>query len=189
MQSISLPGEVEMTPGPIDARVALPACTALEPSLPPGTRPWGNTTIMVQCAAPNPWTIYVRATVKVVADYLVTTRPLKTGTGNCGFRPDQPEKAIVTQLPPGIVTDWNQAIGRTLEELLFPESPLRQDMLRNSDSCNTESDCEACLQRTGVQCERGRQSAYPMTEGQPVKVRSASGTVVSGIAGIVEVTY
>ena len=38
-QSAGLPGQVEITPGAVDARVNLPACAALEPALPPGSRP------------------------------------------------------------------------------------------------------------------------------------------------------
>ncbi|MDN5881172.1 MAG: flagellar basal body P-ring formation protein FlgA, partial [Nitrosospira sp.] len=53
-QSAGLPGKVEITPGAVDARADLPACAALEPALPPGSRPWGNTTVIVSCAAPSP---------------------------------------------------------------------------------------------------------------------------------------
>jgi flagella basal body P-ring formation protein FlgA len=191
MHSIGLPGEVEITPGPIDARMALPACTALEPSLPPGTRPWGNTTVMVQCTAPNPWTIYVRATVKVVADYLVTTKPLRQGqviaASDLASR-----KGDLTQLPPGIVTDWNQAIGRTLGSSLSFGSPLRQDMLRAQTAVIQNQTVKLVSSGRGFSVSAEGKALTHATEGQVVKVRSASGTVVSGIAragAIVEVTY
>ena len=79
IQSVGLPGQVEITLAPLDARVNLPACAALEPSLSPGSRASGNTTVTVRCAAPSPWTVYVRATVKVISDYVVSTKPLAQG--------------------------------------------------------------------------------------------------------------
>jgi flagellar basal body P-ring formation protein FlgA len=191
MQSTGLPGEVEITPGSIDARMALPVCTALEPSLPPGTRPWGNTTVMVQCTAPNPWTIYVRATVKVMAEYLVSAKPLRQGhvitASDLTSR-----KGDLTQLPPGIVTDWNQAIGRTLGGSLPFGSPLRQDMLRAQTAVIPNQTVKLISSGRGFSVSAEGKALTHATEGQPVKVRSASGTVVSGIAragAIVEVTY
>lgn len=191
MQSVGLPGEVEITPGPIDARVALPACTALEPSLPPGTRPWGNTTIMVQCTAPQSWTIYVRATVKVMADYLVSAKPLRQGHVIAASDLTS-RKGDLTHLPPGIVTDWNQAIGRALGGNLPFGSPLRQDMLRAPTAVIPNQTVKLVSSGRGFSVSSEGKALTHATEGQPVKVRSASGTVVSGIAragAIVEVTY
>lgn len=191
MQSIGLPGEVEITSGTIDGRLALPACTALKPSLPPGTRPWGNTTVMVRCTAPHSWTIYVRATVKVVAEYLVSTRPLRQGqvidASDLTNR-----KGDLTQLPPGIVTDWNQAIGRTLGGSLPFGSPLRQDMLRAQTAVIQNQTVKLVSSGRGFSVSAEGKALTHATEGQPVTVRSASGAVVSGIAragAIVEVTY
>lgn len=191
MQSIGLPGDVEITPGPIDARVALPACAALEPALPPGTRPWGNTTVRVQCAAPQSWTIYVRATVKVVADYLVSARPLRQGHVIAASDLTS-RKGDLTQLPPGIVTDWNQAIGRTLAGSLPFGGPLREDMLRAQAAVLQNQTVKLVSSGRGFSVSAEGRALNNATEGQPVKVRSASGTVVNGIAragAIVEVTY
>jgi flagella basal body P-ring formation protein FlgA len=159
--------------------------------LPPGSRPWGNTTVMVQCMAPSPWTIYVRATVKVVADYLVTTRPLRQGQVIAASDLTS-RKGDLTQLPPGIVTDWNQAIGRTLGSSLPFGSPLRQDMLRAQTAVIQNQTVKLVSSGRGFSVSAEGKALTHATEGQPVKVRSASGTVVSGIAragAIVEVTY
>jgi flagella basal body P-ring formation protein FlgA len=124
-QSAGLPGQAEITLGEIDGRLNLPSCAALEPALPPGSRAWGNTTVMVRCAVPHPWTVYVRATVKVVADYVVSARPLAQGQiltiADLATR-----RGDLTQLPPGIVTDASQAFGRTMASSIPFGSPLRQ---------------------------------------------------------------
>src|SRR6266540_837353 len=59
VQTHALPGQATFTIGAIDPRLALPACSALEVSTPPGNRLWGATAVGVRCSAPVPWTIYV----------------------------------------------------------------------------------------------------------------------------------
>src|SRR5688572_31335720 len=44
-QTGGLPGKVTYTIGPVDPRVALPACPALEMFLPAGAKLWGSTSI------------------------------------------------------------------------------------------------------------------------------------------------
>lgn len=190
-QSAGLPGQVEITPGAVDARASLPACAALELALPPGSRPWGNTTVIVNCAVPHPWTIYVRATVKVVADYVVSARPLTHGqtvtATDVAIR-----KGDLTQLPPGIVTDVNQAFGRTMTGSIPLGSPLRQDMLRSQAAVMVNQSVKLVSNGRGFSVSGEGRALGNALEGQLVQVRSASGPVISGIAragAVVEVTY
>lgn len=190
-QSAGLPGQVDITLGAIDARVNLPVCAALEPALPPGSRPWGNTTVIVRCSVPSPWTIYVRATVKVVADYVVSTRPLTQGhilsPADLAIR-----SGDLTQLPPGIVTDLNQATGRALTGSLPFGSPVRQDMLRAQAAVIQNQNVKLISSGPGFSVSGEGKALNNAAEGQLVQVRSASGSVVSGIAragAIVVVSY
>jgi flagella basal body P-ring formation protein FlgA len=191
MQTAGLPGQVEIIPGAIDARASLPACAALEPSLPPGSRAWGNTTVVVQCTVPYPWTIYVRATVKVVADYVVSARPLTQGQL---LRAEDftVRKGDLTQLPPGIVTDLNQAIGMTMSGSIPFGSPLRQDMLRAQIAVKQNQPVKLVSSGRGFSISAEGRALGNALEGQWVQVKNHSGSIVSGIAragAIVEVGY
>lgn len=190
-QSGGLPGQVEITSGAVDARINLPACAALEAALPPGSRPWGNTTVIVSCAVPYPWTVYVRATVKVMADYVVSARPLTQGqtltVADLTIRGGD-----LTQLPPGIVTDVNQAVGRTMAGSIPFGSPLRQDMLRAQTAVKVNQNVKLVSNGRGFSVSAEGKALGNAVEGQLVQVRSASGPVVSGIAragAVVEVSY
>ena len=190
-QSAGLPGQVEITPGAVDARVNLPACAALEPALPPGSRPWGNTTVIVNCAVPHPWTVYVRATVKVVADYVVSARPLTHGQMLTAADVTT-RRGDLTQLPPGIVTDVNQAFGRTMAGSIPFGSPLRQDMLRAQAAVMVNQSVKLVSNGRGFSVSAEGRALGNALDGQLVQVRSASGPVVSGIArpgAVVEVSY
>lgn len=190
-QSAGLPGEVQITPGLVDTRVNLPACAALEAAFPPGTRPWGNTTVAVRCASPQPWVIYVRATIKVVAEYVVGAKPLKQGqmltAADLAI-----QRGDLTQLPPGVVTDVNQALGSTLTGSLPFGGPLRQDMLRARAAVVQNQSVKLVSSGRGFSVSAEGRALNTAAEGQLVRVRSASGSVVSGVArpgAIVEVSY
>lgn len=190
-QSAGLPGQIEITPGTIDARISLPACAALEPSLPSGSRAWGNTTVIVNCTIPSPWTIYVRATVKVVADYVVSAKPLTQG--QLLTAADLTTlKGDLTQLPPGIITDPNQAFGRTMASSIPLGSPLRQDILRARAAVRAHQSVKLVSSGRGFSVTAEGKALGNAVDGQIVQVRSASGPIVSGVArmgSIVEVNY
>ena len=190
-QSVGLPGQPEITLGAIDPRINLPACAALEPALPPGSRPWGNTTVIVRCTVPHQWTIYVRASVKVVANYVVSAKPLTQGhmltAADLIVR-----NGDLTELPPGIVTDLNQALGRTLTGSIAFASPLRQDMLRAPAAVVQNQNVKLVSSGRGFSVTADGRALNNAAEGQLVHVRIASGSVVSGTArvgAIVEVNY
>ncbi|MGH8762346.1 MAG: flagellar basal body P-ring formation chaperone FlgA [Nitrosospira sp.] len=190
-QSAGLPGQTEITLGEIDARINLPSCTALEAALPPGGRAWGNTTVMVNCAVPYPWTIYVRATVKVVADYVVSARPLAQGQ-TLTAADLTTRRGDLTQLPSGIVTDPSQAFGRTMSGSIPFGSPLRQDMLRMRAAVTQNQSVKLVSNGRGFSISAEGKALANAAEGQAVQVRSMSGQIVRGIAragAIVEVGY
>jgi flagella basal body P-ring formation protein FlgA len=191
VQSVGLPGQIEVTVTGIDARTSLPACAALEPSLPPGSRPWGHTAVTMRCLAPHAWTLYVRANVKVLSDYVVSTRPLMPG------RPiEMADLALhrgdLTQLPAGVATDPAQIVGRTPSSSLPIGSPLRQDMLRAQAAVLLNQGVKLVSGGRGFSVTADGRALNNAAEGQPVQVRSGSGPVVSGIAragAVVEVSY
>ncbi|MGH9566749.1 MAG: flagellar basal body P-ring formation chaperone FlgA, partial [Candidatus Angelobacter sp.] len=190
-QSAGLPGEVEIIPGIVDARMSLPACAALEASLPSGSRAWGNTTVTVNCTVPSPWTIYVRATVKVMADYVVSARPLTQGQllTAADFTT---RRGDLTQLPSGIITDPGQAFGRTMASSIPFGSLLRQDMLRMQPAVRVNQSVKLVSSGRGFSVTADGKALGNAADGQIVQVRSASGPVVSGIArmgAVVEVSY
>ena len=66
-QAIGYPGKVSVHAGSIDPNMKLAQCTEMQVFLPTGSRAWGKTSVGVRCNAPSIWTIYVQATVNVIA--------------------------------------------------------------------------------------------------------------------------
>ncbi|WP_019141195.1 flagellar basal body P-ring formation chaperone FlgA [Noviherbaspirillum massiliense] len=190
-QSAGLPGQVNIRVGQIDSRLQLAACAAPEAFLPPGSKVWGKTTIGLRCAAPSPWTVYVGATVQVIGEYLVTAAPLVQGQ-QIGNEHLAKVKGDLTALPPGIVTDASQALGRSPVMSLRAGMPLRQDILRSPSVVQQGQVIRVVSGGPGFQVTAEARSLTNAAAGQVAQARTASGQVVSGIAragGVVEVTY
>lgn len=190
-QTQGLPGEIQIAVNPIDKRLNLAECAAPEVFLPKGSRAWGKTTVGIQCSVPDKWTIYVQTQVKVIADYLVSSTPLPQGRviTAADFTP---VKGDLTSLPPGIVTDPGQAIGRTLALSIPSGMPLRQDALKSQSVVQQGQSVRVVSNGPGFQVAADGRALANATEGQVVQARIASGQVVSGVArpgGLIEVSY
>jgi flagella basal body P-ring formation protein FlgA len=190
-QSAGLPGQVSISVGAIDPRLNMPACAALQPFLPNGSRAWGKTTVGMRCSAPTPWTIYVQATVRVQGDYYTAAAPLGQGQA-VGPNDIVKTKGDLTALPAGIITDPAQAIGRTLAMSVAAGTPLRQDALRSQQAVQQGQIVRVVSNGPGFSVSTEGRALTNGADGQLVQARTAGGQVVSGVAkmgGVVTVTY
>jgi flagella basal body P-ring formation protein FlgA len=179
------------TVGAIDPRSVLPACAALEVFTPPGARLWGATSLGVRCSGATPWNIYVTAQVKVVGDYAVTARPLAQGQA---LTPSDiaTQSGDLTQLPAGVLTDPQQAVGKTSIAALAPGQPLRQDLLRAPLVIQQGQTVVVNSSGRGFRVSADGKALNNAYDGQIAQVRTASGQTLSGVAragGIVEIRF
>lgn len=191
VQSTGLPGQVSISASALDERANLAACAAPEAFMPPGSRAWGRTTVGVRCAVPVAWTVYIQATVKVVAEYLTTAAPVAQGQ-IIGPQHLLKARGDLTQLPPGILTDASQAVGHALAMSLPAGAPLRNDALRAQAAVKQGQTVRLSTGGAGFRISAEAKALNNATEGQVVQARTPGGEVVSGVAksgGVVEVTY
>lgn len=191
VQTTGLSGTVNIAVEPVDSRLNLAACTSPQAFMPNGGRLWGRTTIGVKCIAPTPWTIYVRATVQVIAEYVVTAAPLAQGQV-IGPNDITKVKGDLSNLPNGIITDPAQAIGRTANISLALGAPIRQDTLRSNRVVQQGQAVRVVSTGPGFQITTEARALTNGSEGQMVQAKTSAGQVVSGIAksgGILEINY
>ncbi|TRZ92710.1 MAG: flagellar basal body P-ring formation protein FlgA [Rhodocyclaceae bacterium] len=192
IQTKGLPGQVSFTIGHIDPQNNLMPCPALDVSLPPGARAWGNTNVNVRCQAENAWSIFVPVRIRIISEYLVTTRPLSQGQV-VGETDLAKSRGDLASLPAGIVTEAAQAVGKSLAMSVSAGQPLRNDMLKQALVVQQGQSVKVLSKGPGFQVTSGDGRALNNAiEGQVVQVRIGNGHIVSGIArpgGIVEVTY
>ena len=190
-QTIGYPGKVSVHAGAIDPNLKLAQCQDVQVFLPTGSRAWGKTSVGVRCNAPAAWTIYVQATVNVLAQYLVAAAPLAQGQ-SVTSQDLLFESGDLTQLPAGVFTDQAQAIGRTVNISMNAGTVLRQDMLKISPVVQQGQTVKLISTGEGFSVSAEGQAMGKANEGQIVQVKVASGQIVSGIArngGQIEVGF
>jgi len=190
-QTIGYPGKVSVHAGAIDPNLKLAQCPDMQVFMPTGSRAWGKTSVGVRCNAPNAWTIYVQATVNVVAQYLVAASPLAQGQ-TVTEQDMMFESGDLTQLPAGVFTEQSQAIGRTVNISMNAGAVLRQELLKVAPVVQLGQTVMVTSKGNGFSVSAEGLSMAKANEGQVVQVKVASGQIVTGIArngGQVEVGF
>ncbi|MCD2515645.1 flagellar basal body P-ring formation protein FlgA [Massilia sp. G4R7] len=188
-QTAGLPGQVTVKVGNVDPRTSLAACPAPEAFQQPGARPWGKTTVGVRCTAPSPWTVYIQATVNVVADYVAAAVPLAQGQAVDASQLVM-MKGDIAAMPNGIITDMAQAIGRMPTASLPAGTPLRLDTLKSKPVVQQGQAVRLVSKGSNFSVSAEAKAINNAGEGQVAQARTGSGQVVSGTArlgGIIEI--
>ncbi len=190
-QTAGVPGKAVIEVGQPDARLALGACAAHEVFLPTGSRAWGRINVGVRCTQGANWTVYIPSRVRVEGEYLVAARALGRGQviaeGDYAFM-----RGDLTELPPNMIIDAQQAVGQSVQVAIGAGQPLRADWLRAPPAVQQGQIVKLIARGSGFAVSHDGKALATAQAGQTVQVRTGSGQVVSGIArpgGIVEVMY
>ena len=191
IQVAGLPGEASFSVGAVDANNQLAPCSGFDVSLPPGARLWGRCNVAVRCLGEPGWSVFVPVHVKVVGDYLVTARPLAQGQSLTALDLAR-QRGDLSNLPAGILTDEQQALGRSARLSIAAGRPLRGDMLQQPLVVQQNQTVKVVTGGPGFQVANEGRALNNGLAGQVVQVRLGNGQVVSGIAragGIVEIAF
>jgi flagella basal body P-ring formation protein FlgA len=189
-QTAHYPGQVSVVVGAVEPMQLAP-CTKLQVSLPLGAKLWGNSSVGVRCSAGAEWNVYVPVTVRVQAPVVVAARPLVSGK-QISAEDLSLQIAELTQLPSGVVSDANEAIGKTLTVGMNAGYPLRQDMLRAPIVVRQGQSVRLIAVGRGFKVSSEGKSLSNAAAGQLVQVKAQNGQTVSGVVrpdGSVEVQY
>lgn len=178
-QTVGLPGQIGIAVNPVSPR-GLAACTGLEAFLPPGTRLWGRTMVGVRCLGERPWTLYVQAHISVHATYYVAARDIAPGQTI-----EQPDLVArdgdLANLPRSVVTDPAQAVGALAQNRITAGLPLRQDMIRAPLAIQLGQTVRLVASGEGFSISTEGSAMQNAATGQPIRVKTRSGQIISGI--------
>lgn len=182
-ESVKLPDgqnlRIEIQVGVLDRRVKLPSCDRAEPFLPRNARLWGRANVGLRCVAGASWTTFIPVRIAAWGPALVARVPLPAG------RIPQPEDFSVREV------DWaasrstpiaNRALLED-QELIRPVAagqPILAEYLRISPAVRAGEPVAVVVQGTGFAIRTEAIALATAAEGQPVKVRTASGKVLNG---------
>ncbi|MDR2625755.1 MAG: flagellar basal body P-ring formation protein FlgA [Zoogloeaceae bacterium] len=177
-------GRISVQAGPLDARLRLPECSSYQAYLPNNLdagRLVGNASVGLRCLAPARWNIFVPVKISIETDYLAAANALPAG------RALQATDLVVRvgdlgALPANVLTRPEQAIGKTLKTALSPGQPLRQELLAMPIVIRSGQTVLLVFRGAGFTATNEGRALNQASEGQVAQARTASGTVVSGIA-------
>jgi flagella basal body P-ring formation protein FlgA len=172
---------VEVEVGQLDPRLRLAPCERIEPYLPGGTRLWGRTRIGLRCTeGPSRWNVYLPVTVKVYGPALVAAAPLSAGAviGEGDVRIAEVDLAAA---PTAAVGDAAQAVGRTLARAVNAGQPVHAGDLKARQWFAAGDIVTIVADGEGFRVAGQAQAMTAGVEGQPARLRTDSGRVLTGM--------
>ena len=172
---------VEIVVGVLDPRLRLAPCDRIEPYLPPNVRLWGKSRIGLRCKEGRvAWNVYLPITVKVWGRALVAPAGATAGSIIQGADLDEAEVDLAEESTPTFL-DKKLVAGRTLAQPLRPGQAVRQGHIKLRQWFAAGETVKLVAAGDGFALEGAGQAITNGIEGQPARVRTESGHVVTGL--------
>ncbi len=171
---------IEVEVGRLDPRLRLAPCEQVQPYIPEGARMWGRSRIGLRCLqGPTKWNVYLPITVKVFGRALTATSALAAGSV-LGAADLAVAEIDLAEDHSATVPRAELAVGRTLARALQPGQGLRQSHLKARQWFAAGETVTVLAQGEGFSVAGEAQALNPGIEGQPVRVRTESGRILTG---------
>lgn len=171
---------VEIEPGRLDPRLRLAPCERIEPYLPPGARAWGRSRVGLRCVQGEAnWNVYLPVTVRVFAPAWVAASALPAGSE---LQPEMLRQAEVdwAALPAPPVVDAARLVGRQLARAVPAGTALRLGDLKQRQWFAAGDTVQLVARGAGFSVSGEGQAMGAGMEGQPVRVRTENGRMLTG---------
>lgn len=170
---------VSVAPGALDARLQLAPCAQIEPFLPGGTPAWGKGRVGLRCTGgPVRWQVWLPVTVQVLAPALVARGALPAGSRleAAHFTTAEVDWAAAPGTPLAQVADIEQRL--LARPLRAGQAPRAAD-LRARQWFAAGDTVQIVARGSGFAVGGEGVALEPGLQGQPARVRTASGRVLS----------
>ena len=174
-------GEVEIIVGEPDPRLSLAPCARFEPFIPPGAKLWGRSSLGVRCVEGANWTINVPVEVRVFGAVQVAARPIGRGRP-VGAEDVRIDRIDLTRVNGTVYAADESLEGTVTSRQIAAGEPLRRDLLRPPPILMAGDPVKVIVDGLGFAVSIDGKALAQAGEGQAVKVATAAGRVVTGIA-------
>lgn len=187
LPGISADSQIKVSP--VDPQLKLANCSAIEFFLPNSSHQRGNLRLGARCSEPQPWSIYLGASILEPRTYFVTRKALAKDHSI------QATDLVASHVydansSAGLITDPEQITGRILTHPIAAGVALRQQDLRSEPSLQRGQTVKIIAKGKGFNVSNQGQLLSNAIAGQSVRVMTASKQIITGIArtgGIVEI--
>ncbi|CAJ0809509.1 flagellar basal body P-ring formation chaperone FlgA [Ralstonia flaminis] len=177
--------------GPVDPRVANQPCDQVDLMLPAANRLRGRIQVGVRCKSPHAWAAWVPATIQITGTYYVASHQLSPGK-TVDMSDLEARTGDLSMLPPSVVQQPADVVGRVLMTSVAANQPLRAESLRLPIAVQAGQTVKLVAEGGGFQVTSDGRAMNQAAVGQVAQVRTANGNVVSGIAqsaGVVAIQF
>jgi flagella basal body P-ring formation protein FlgA len=172
---------VEVVVGQLDPRLHLAPCERIEPYLPANVRLWGKSRIGLRCTqGRTAWNVYLPIVVKVWGRALVVPAGAAAGSVLAGADLEEAEVDLAEEFTAPFF-DRKLVVGRTLAQALRPGQAVRQAHIKSRQWFAAGETVKVVAVGEGFALEGVGQALTNGIEGQPAKVRTESGRIVTGV--------
>ena len=155
-----------------------PQCELPQLSLPQNARRWGNISISARCGQERR---FIQVQVQVMGHYLVAARGISAGS-KLTAEDLKLKTGRLDTLPARTLTDSGKAIGAVSLRNISPGQPLNPVMLRRAWVIKAGQAVQVMAQGNGFNISGAGKAMNNAAAEDSVRVRMASGQIVSGIA-------
>lgn len=180
-ETTGLPGRVAIEFGALDPQARPAPCARVEPFLPAGARPWGRTSLGLRCSDGTAWSVFLPVTVRVFSRALVAGRSLPAGHA-LTEEDYRTEEIDLTQQPAGLLQEAGFAVNKVLSRPLAAGQPLRREYFRARPLVTPGDPVRLVYEGAGFSVSTDAKALGSATDGEPVRVQTESGRVVTGVA-------
>ena len=172
---------VDVELGVLDPRLKLAPCSKVEPYLPNGMRLAGRSRIGLRCLqGTTRWNVYMPITVKIFGPALVAAQPLQGGAVLAEGDLRTAEIDLAEEVSPAM-TQLQAVVGRTLARPMVAGQGLRQNTLKSRQWFAAGDTVAIDAVGDGFAVVGEGQALTHGIEGQPARVRTESGRIVTGM--------
>lgn len=171
---------IEVDVGELNPRLRLAPCRRIEPHLPPGSRLWGQLRLGLRCAEGEvKWNVYLPVTVKAWVPGVVATGALRAGSV---IQPGDLVLGEVDIARDGAVPvlDPARLVGRTLNRPMAAGDAVGPAALKPKQWFAAGDQVRVVAVGNGYAVSSSGEALGPGIEGQPARIRTESGRVITG---------
>ena len=171
---------IELVLGQLDPRLRLAPCGQVEPYLPEGTRLWGKARIGLRCTlGAVKWNVYLPITVKAFHTGWIANAHLAAGSVLSAADLSAAEVDLADDASAAL-TRPEAAIGRVLARPIKAGQSLRQSHIKPRQWFGAGDLVTVVAQGSGFSVAGQAQALTSGIEGQPARVRTEAGRILTG---------
>ncbi|MER1966514.1 flagellar basal body P-ring formation chaperone FlgA [Castellaniella sp. GW247-6E4] len=155
-----------------------PACAQLEAFLPGGAELRPRTSVGIRCLAPQPWTVYVQANVRIMGHYFVANRTINRGEILSLDELDTREGDLLRNHR--LIGDPSHIVGWVATRRIAKGSAIQGNALRDPQSIERGHIVRTVARGLGFVATGEGQALQSGGPGAQIQVRTSSGQMITG---------